>query len=229
MANIFEGSVGKKFVMSLSGLFMILFLTLHTVINSISIFSKDGFNAACEFMGTPIVSFMVPILAFGFIVHIIYAIIINIQDLKSRGGLSFKRYAGGSKAKADSWSAQNMIVLGLLIIIGLGLHFYDFWLHMQYQLFTGGTVEPNPYGLLLKTFGNIWICALYIVWFVVLWLHLTHGFWSAFSHLGWNNDKWFKRLKVISYIVATLLCGALALVAITNCLRFNGILPMLTA
>ncbi|MCI2081978.1 MAG: succinate dehydrogenase cytochrome b subunit [Bacteroidales bacterium] len=223
MANIFTGSIGKKFVMSISGLFLILFLTMHTVINSISIVSKEAFNAACDFMGSPIVSIMVPILALGFIIHIIYATVVTIGDLKARGGLN--RYASGSKAKTDSWAARNMIILGIIILGFLAFHFYHFWLHMQYQLFTGGEVCPDPYGLLLTTFGKPWITALYIVWFVALWFHLTHGFWSAFSHIGWNNDKWLPRLKVIAYIVATLLCGALATVAIVNCLRFNGILP----
>ena len=202
---------------------MILFLTLHTVINSFSLIGRQPFNAACDFMGTPLVSLMVPILALGFFIHILYAIIVTAGDLKARGG--FVRYASGSKAKTDSWAARNMIVLGIVVLLGLGLHLLDFWLHMQFQLFTGGEVCADPYGLLLSTFGNYRFTALYLVWFAALWFHLTHGFWSAFSHIGWNNDKWLPRLKVIGYIVVTALCLVLATVAVVNCLRGNGFLP----
>ena len=75
---------------------------------------------------------------------------------------------------------------------------------MQLQEFMGGEAE-NPYYLLINTFRHWWVLALYIVWFVAIWLHLNHGFWSMFQTIGWNNKKWLKRLKVIGTIVATLI------------------------
>ena len=84
--------------------------------------------------------------------------------------------------------------------------------------------DPNM--LMFDTFRPWWVTVLYIIWFAALWFHLTHGFWSAFHTLGWNNNIWIKRLKVISYIVATLIFAVFALVAIVACLRANGIVPI---
>ena len=145
---------------------------------------------------------MVPILALGFVIHIVYGIWLSVENLKKRGGV--KRYEVASKAKSDSWSASNMFVLGMVILGFLAFHLTHFWAKMQLQEFMGGEAE-NPYFLLITTFGKWWNLALYIVWFIFLWLHLNHGFWSMFQTIGWNNKKWLGRLKVIGTIVATLI------------------------
>ena len=97
-----------------------------------------------------------------------------------------------------------MAVLGIVILGFLAFHLTHFWAKMQLQEFMGGEAE-NPYYLLIATFKNWWVLALYIVWFIAIWLHLNHGFWSMFQTIGWNNKKWLKRLKVIGTIVATLI------------------------
>ena len=223
MANIFTSSIGKKLIMSITGLFLILFLTLHMSINIISVFSPETFNAACEIMALPIVGIMVPILAAGFIIHIIYASILTISNLKARGG--YKRYAVPNKAATDSWSSRNMFILGIIVLGALVLHLTDFWANMQLQDWTGGVIaDPNE--LLYQTFGNIWITLLYLLWFTAIWFHLTHGFWSAFQTIGWNNNKWLKRWKIIGGIIVTLLMLGFAATAIVACARTNGILPI---
>ena len=90
MAKLFTSSIGKKLIMSITGLFMVLFITMHMCLNLTSVFSAETFEAVCEFMALPIVTIMVPILAAGFIFHILYAIILEIGNLKARGGV--KRY-----------------------------------------------------------------------------------------------------------------------------------------
>lgn len=223
MANIFTSSIGKKLIMSITGLFLILFLTLHMSINIISVFSPETFNAACDIMALPIVGIMVPILAAGFIIHIIYATILTIGNLKARGG--YKRYAVPNKAATDSWASRNMIILGIIVFGALVLHLTDFWANMQLQDWTGGVIaDPNE--LLYKTFGNVWITILYLLWFTAIWFHLTHGFWSAFQTIGWNNNKWLKRWKVIGVIIVTILMLGFAATAIVACARTNGILPI---
>lgn len=223
MANIFTSSIGKKLIMSITGLFLILFLTVHMSINFVSVFSPSAFEAACEFMALPIVGVMVPVLAAGFVIHIIYAMILTALNLKARGG--YNRYAVSNKAATDSWAARNMIVLGLIVILGIALHLTDFWADMQLQEWTGGEVK-NPNDLMYKTFGNYRITAMYILWFVAIWFHLTHGFWSAFQTIGWNNNIWLKRWKVIGIVVSTILCAGFAIIAIVACLRANDILTM---
>lgn len=225
MANIFTSSIGKKLIMSISGLFLIIFLLLHMSINLLSVIDSvkgtfgdpDGlFAAGCEFMSLPIVTVMVPVLAFGFIIHIIYAFILTYSNLKARGG--YNRYAVASKAKADSWASKNMIVLGVIVLGILAFHLTHFWADMQLKEFTGAEAE-NPYMLLTSVFGQWYNVVIYLIWFGAVWFHLTHGFWSALQTLGWNNMIWLKRLKVIAYIFATIVFAGFAVVAVNSCLE----------
>ena len=218
MANFLTSSIGKKFIQSVTGAFLIVFLLLHGTINFFSVidslhgnFGKvaadtfpythgDGwFQLGCDFMSSPVIKIMVPILALGFFLHIAYGIWLTVQNYQRRGG--FKRYEVASQAKNDSWSAKNMAILGIIILGILGFHLTHFWAKMQLQEFMGGEPE-NPYYLLLMTFKNWWVVVLYIIWFVALFLHLEHGFWSMFQTIGWNNKKWLKRLKVIGIVIA---------------------------
>ena len=211
MATIFVSSIGKKLIQSISGAFLILFLALHGTINFFSVIdtftgkfgAPDGlYQLGCDFMALPIVTIMVPVLALGFVIHILWGLWLTYGNIKARGGLH--RYEVPSKAQADSWSAKNMFVLGALVLVGIACHLADFWAKMQLQEFLGHEAE-NPYELLTGTFGRWWLLALYLVWFCLLWLHLNHGFWSMFQTVGWNNMIWLKRLKVIGTVVASLL------------------------
>ena len=220
---IFNSSIGKKFIQAVSGAFLILFLLMHGTINFFSVidsftgkfgevanddilFSEgDGlFKLGCDFMSTPIIDIMVPTLALGFVVHIAYGIWLTVRNVRARGGL--KRYEVASKAATDSWSARNMVILGIMILGFLCFHLFHFWAKMQLpEMFGIGNFENNPYYLLIATFGHWWVLALYIVWFCAVWMHLVHGFWSMFQTVGWSGSIWFKRLKVIGVIVATLI------------------------
>ena len=231
---IFNSSIGKKFIQAVSGAFLIVFLLLHATINFFSVIDSftgkfgavaideklfsagDGlFKLGCDFMSTPVISIMVPVLALGFLVHILYGIWLTINNVIARGGI--KRYEVSSKAAADSWSARNMFVLGLVIIGFICFHLTHFWAHMQMpELFkiAPQLYEDNPYFLLTNFFGHWWILVLYIAWFVALWFHLTHGFWSMFQTVGWDGTTWFKRIKVIGVIVVTIICLAFVLTAV---------------
>ena len=220
MANIFTSSIGKKLIMSISGLFLIIFLLLHLTINFFSVIdsctgnfeSPDGlFALGCEFMATPVVTIMVPVLAFGFIIHIIYACYLTYNNIQTRGGYS--RYEVASKARTESWASKNMLVLGIIVLGFIALHLTHFWDEMQLREFMGQEAE-DPYLLLTTTFGRWWMVVLYIVWFGALWFHLTHGFWSAFQTIGWSNRLWEKRLKVIGYIFATIIFLGFTTVAV---------------
>lgn len=219
-----NSSIGRKFIQAISGAFLIVFLLLHATINFFSVIDSftgkfgiaaadeklftagDGlFKLGCDFMSTPVISIMVPILALGFVIHIGYGIWLTIINMKARGG--YKRYEVASKAKVDSWSSKNMLVLGIIILGCIGFHLTDFWAHMQLpEMFGIGVYENNPYLLLCLTFGRPWILCGYLLWFVALFLHLTHGFWSMFQTIGWDGKIWFKRIKVIGVIVAAIIC-----------------------
>lgn len=224
---IFNSSIGKKFIQAVSGAFLILFLALHVTINSFSIIDSftgkfgaaDGlFQKGCDFMALPIVTIMVPVLALGFFVHILYGCWLTYKNIKARGGV--KRYEVSNKGAADSWSAKNMFVLGIVIVGFIFYHLTHFWWNMQLQMFIGGE-ELNPYMLLTSTFGKWWILILYIIWFFALWFHLTHGFWSMFQTVGWDGQTWFKRIKVIGVIVVTLICLVFVAVAVNAFIQAN--------
>lgn len=221
MANpILKSSIGKKLIMSISGLFLIIFLLLHGTINFFSVIdtftgkygAADGlFQMGCDFMALPIVTVMVPVLALGFIVHIVYAFILTLKNIDTRGG--YKRYEVSNKAATESWASKNMLALGIIVLGFLAFHLTHFWADMQLKEFMGAEAE-NPYLLLEETFGQWWVVLLYLIWFGALWFHLTHGFWSAFQTVGWSNTVWMKRLTVIGYIFATLIFLIFASVAV---------------
>lgn len=216
MSNLLTSSIGKKLIMSITGAFLMLFLVVHLTVNATSLISEEAFEAACEFMALPIVKIMVPALAAGFIVHIIYATILTIGNLKARGT---QGYAVSHKGEADSWAAKNMFVLGIIIVGFLAFHLTHFWAEMQLKNFIG-IEETNPNVLMSQTFGNIWILLAYIIWFIALWFHLSHGFWSAFQSVGLNNSKWLDRLKNGATIFATIIVSGFIIVAISA--HFNA-------
>lgn len=220
MGNIFTSSIGKKLIMSISGLFLILFLLIHLLANSAYLFGHEAFDTIIGIMSSPVIVAMVPVLAAGFIIHIIYAILLTLSNLKARGS---ERYEVSNRAKTDSWASKNMFVLGVIVLGFLALHLTHFWAKMQLPEFLGNHAE-NGNLLMEQTFGSLLNVILYIVWFVALWFHLTHGFWSAFHTLGANNNKWFNRLRAVSYVYATLIFVGFSVIAIFAHLNSNGIL-----
>lgn len=238
---IFNSSIGKKFIQAVSGAFLIVFLLLHATINFFSVIDSftgkfgavaaddklfsagDGlFKLGCDFMSTPVISIMVPVLALGFLVHIVYGCWLTFQNVRARGG--FKRYEVSSKAAADSWSARNMFVLGIVILGIIFFHLFHFWAKMQMpELLHVGTFENNPYLLLTTVLGKWWILVIYLIWFAAVWLHLIHGFWSMFQTVGWDGSVWFKRVKVIGIIFASLICLMFVAVGINAFIQANFI------
>ena len=238
---IFNSSIGKKFIQAVSGAFLIVFLLLHATINFFSVIDSftgkfgavaaddklfsagDGlFKLGCDVMSTPVISIMVPVLALGFLVHIVYGCWLTFQNVRARGG--FKRYEVSSKAAADSWSARNMFVLGIVILGIIFFHLFHFWAKMQMpELLHVGTFENNPYLLLTTVLGKWWILVIYLIWFAAVWLHLIHGFWSMFQTVGWDGSVWFKRVKVIGIIFASLICLMFVTVGINAFIQANFI------
>ncbi len=242
MPNAFHYSIGRKLIQAVSGAFLVIFLLLHGTINFFSVIDSfkgkfgvvaadeklfsagDGlFKLGCDFMSTTFIDIMVPILALGVFIHILYGIIISVKNIKARGGL--KRYEAKSVAAADSWAAKNMFVLGIVILGIMIFHLSHFWAKMQLpEMFGIGTFENNPYLLLTATFGKWWMLVIYLIWFVAIWFHLCHGFWSMFQTVGWDNQIWFKRIKVIGIIVATMIVLLFVTTAVNAFLQANGIL-----
>ncbi|MDR0976937.1 MAG: succinate dehydrogenase/fumarate reductase cytochrome b subunit [Prevotellaceae bacterium] len=224
---LINSSVGRKVVMSITGFALILFLTFHMAMNLVALISAKGYNAVCEFLGANWYALAATaILGFLVVVHIIYAFWLTLQNRKARGS---QHYAVSAKPKSVEWASQNMLVLGLIVIVGLGLHFFNFWCRMQFPEVLhlmgvhvdAATLENATNGVfhIQQTFSNPVYTVLYLVWLAALWFHLTHGFWSAMQTLGWNNKVWITRWKTIADIYTTIVILGFAAVVVVFYLR----------
>lgn len=223
MSWLIKSSIGRKFVQSISGLFLILFLLFHMCMNLVLIFNYETYNfLANEMLGANWWAIIgTGVIALGFVVHVIYAIILTLQNMKARGN---DRYASSSKSKT-TWSSQNMFVLGLFILLFLFLHLYQMWYQMQFkELFMIEGARHDGAELVAEVFSQLWVVIIYVIAFIALWFHLTHGFWSALHSVGWNNTVWMKRLKVFGNIVSTLISLGFIVVAIAIYLGYSNIL-----
>ena len=144
MSGLLKSSIGRKVAMALSGLFLVIFLTQHFVINLSSVISPDTFNSWSHFMGTNgLVQFALqPVLIFGVCFHFIMGIVLEIQNRKARP-IKYVNFKGGAAAP---WTSRNMILSGLVILAFLGLHFYDFWIpEMVHKYVDFAPEDPTRY------------------------------------------------------------------------------------
>lgn len=219
---LLNSSIGKKLIMSISGLFLVLFLLFHLSMNVAAIFSGEAYNMVCSLLGSNWYAVAATlVLAAGVVIHFVYAIILTLQNRKARGN---DRYAINARPKGVEWASQNMFVLGLIVILFMLLHFSQFWYKMMFAELIGhhevalgsAMVSPQDGAAFINYYfqGNAVITVLYLIWYVALWFHLTHGFWSAIQTIGWNNTIWMNRWECISKIVATIICGLFAIITI---------------
>ena len=199
--GLISSSIARKVAMALSGLFLVFFLGQHFTINFSSVVSPDTFNSWSHFMGTNgVVQFVLqPVLIFGVVFHFVMGFILELQNRKARS----VRYASFKGNLNSSWASRNMLISGLVILAFLGLHFYDFWVpEIVYKY-----IEVNPadetryFEELVHKFESPVRVGIYCLAFVLLILHLWHGFNSAFQSVGFNN-KYSKALKGFTKIFA---------------------------
>jgi len=198
--------------MSITGIFLVLFLIFHGTMNFVVLFSADAYNAIANFLGANWYALIgTKILALGFVVHILYALYVTFQNQKARGSMS---YAVKNNQKSVEWASQNMLVLGIIILGFMGLHLFQFWSKMQLVEISHKLGCENAGNLELAKDGAYWVrhyfenpyySVLYIVWLSALWFHLTHGVWSALQTICASNNIWLPRIKVISNILATII------------------------
>lgn len=191
---LLKSSIAKKVAMALSGLFLMLFLAQHFFINMTSVFSPDVFNSISHFMGNnPLVQFVIqPILIVGVIFHFIMGFVLDFKNRSARP----IAYAKNNGAANSSWASRNMIISGSVILAFLGLHFYDFWVpEMVYKYVAFNPLDETRYfHELAEKFESPVRTGVYCLSFVLLSLHLKHGFSSSFQSVGFNN-KYSRGLK----------------------------------
>jgi succinate dehydrogenase / fumarate reductase cytochrome b subunit len=218
MSGFLSSSIARKVAMSLSALFLIIFLIIHLVVNITSLFSEELFNELSHFMGTNgLIQFALqPVLIIGVVFHFILGIVLELKNRAARG-VGYAKYNGGAAA---TWMSRNMIWTGLVILAFVILHFIDFWFpEMNHKYIEVLPEDPNRYfeELQHKFVSPIRVSA-YVLAFVLLCLHLLHGFQSAFQSIGFNN-KYTKCVVTLGKIYAIVI--PLGFIVIALCHHFN--------
>ena len=218
-----NSSLGRKLVMSITGCFLVIFVLFHMSMNVVALIGDGSYyNMICAFLGANWYALVATVvLAGGVLVHFLYAFWLTLQNRKARGTV---RYSVTVTEKGVDWASKNMLVLGIIVILGLGLHLVHFWSKMQLVELLAGHSEDvkNSLGyspidgvsIIKHTFSQWYNVVLYLVWFAALWFHLNHGVWSMFQTAGFANDTWLPRLKCVSKVVSTLIFLGFAAVAI---------------
>lgn len=219
--------------MAVTGAFLILFVTFHALMNGVAIFWPAAYNVVCEFLGANWYALVgTVIIAAAVLLHIVYALWLTLQNRKARGN---ERYNVTSKPAQVEWSSKNMLVLGVVVLAFLVFHLIQFWARMQFAEIcefkalemtdvNGNPIVVSPAAgtlFLQMAFSNWIVLAVYIVGFVALWFHLTHGFWSMFQSCGWNGRTWLPRLQKIGNWFITLVIALFIAEAVVFSIQAN--------
>ncbi len=197
MSGLTSSSLGRKVAMSLSGFFLITFLLVHLGVNLTLFVGAETFNAASHFMATnPLIQVMQYVLAAGFIFHIAMGIRLELKNRASRP----IKYAKNNAAANSGWASRNMIITGILVLLFIVIHLKDFFVKIKF-----GEVHDD-YLLVVELFKNPIYVLIYVIAFVLLGIHLSHGFQSAFTSVGARAPKYLKCVKNVgmafSYFIA---------------------------
>ena len=226
MSSFISASIGRKFLMSITGLFLISFLSIHLTLNLFLTFDDSGqlFNLAAHFMATnPLIRIMEPILAIGFVVHLIWSGWITLENMRARP----QKYAYGDQLLKWWEPAKNMFILGGMILIFLVIHITNFYIKMKWsgdpllkEVIVGGVEMHNAYALVSNLFLSRAYDLLYIAGGILVGLHISHGFWSAFQTIGFTNQIWLKRLKFLAVAVGILFAAGFSYIPIYFMIKF---------
>src|SRR5699024_7047900 len=125
MGRFLNTTVAKKFAMGISGLFLVLYLIVHVTVNLMSVISPEIYNSLSEFMGYNFIiqAILQPILFIGIVFHFVMAFILEIKNSMTRP-ISYVKFKRG---KNSTWMSHSMIYTGVVVLLFLGLHVYDFF------------------------------------------------------------------------------------------------------
>ncbi len=198
-----KSTIGRKLIMALTGLFLILFLTGH-VTGNLQLFYNDGgeaFNIYAKFMTSNLAVKTLSYLTYlSVIAHVVYSIILSRQNKAARP----IGYAVSGASTNSSAAARNMGILGTLILLFLVGHMYSFWYQMHWgdipTVTYDGIEYKDLYTVVQVAFQQTWMVALYVIAMVFLAFHLSHGFASAFQSLGLNHKKYSPAIRVVGLV-----------------------------
>lgn len=219
-SELFTSSVGKKFVMGFTGIFLILFLVIHVGLNACIWAMDDGqmFNTAAHFMGSTVVMRILEIgLFLGFILHIVQAYVLEQQNRKKRG-VTYQVPMGN---KGSKWYSRYMGWLGTFVLLFLVIHIKQFWIPSrfdmpaEYSQTYNGVEMHDLFHLMKDTFTSLWVVIVYLVGCLALAYHLMHGFQSAFRSLGVHNGRYLRLINGIGIGFAIIVPLAFAMMPVS--------------
>jgi succinate dehydrogenase / fumarate reductase cytochrome b subunit len=225
-SEFFTSSVGKKLVMAITGLSLILFLIVHVTVNALmwsNIFvdeEKPGeiFNKAAHFLGETLVPRVLEIGLFLFIIlHIVQGYVLEVKNRSKRS----TGYNISMGTRGSTWYSKSMGLLGTIIFLFLIVHIADFWIpsrfhQLEYE-FYGNEAQPyaNLYKKMVEVFQQLWVVILYVIGCISLAYHLIHGFQSSFRTIGVSNRKYLAILQGTGYASSIIVCLAFAMMPIS--------------
>lgn len=214
--NFFSSTIGRKVVMALTGLFLILFLVVHLIGNLQLLKSDDGqaFNIYAQFMTSNPLIIAISYVNYTFIlIHIIWSIILTRRNRAARGPEGY-----ALNKNSSHWTSRNMGILGTFIFIFLVIHLRGFWYEMHWGGIAtanyDGTDYKNLYTIVDIAYSELWYVILYVVSMILLAFHLFHGFGSAFQTLGLNHVKYNPVIKFVGVAFAVIVPALFALIPI---------------
>ncbi|PRY12736.1 succinate dehydrogenase / fumarate reductase cytochrome b subunit [Pontibacter ummariensis] len=205
----FSSTIGRKIVMSITGLFLCSFLVVH-LIGNLQLLASDGgdaFNVYSAFMGTnKVIRFMELILVLGFVFHIYDAIVLTRRNKSARP----IDYAEQRPQENSTWSSRNMGLLGTVILVFLIIHLYNFFVPARFggldTVSIDNEVYDNLYAEVIYAFSQWWYVLIYVLSMIALAYHLIHGFQSAFQTLGLDHKKYTPFIQKFGYAFSILVC-----------------------
>jgi succinate dehydrogenase / fumarate reductase cytochrome b subunit len=228
MKNTLNSPIVKKVFMAVTGLFLVSFIFVHLGIN-LSMMALDGgdaYNVASHFMATnPIIGIIEPVLAIGFLLHILYAIKLTLENRKATP----EGYAVANES-SSSWASRNMFALGVILVGTLAIHLMNFWVKVKFHAdldglglpsstTVGGVEMENAYAMVQGTFSYWYYVLIYIAMGIALAYHVTHGFWSAFHSMGLNTSKTRCFLEAVSKWIGIFIGFGFAIIPVVHYLN----------
>ncbi len=211
--NTFTSSIGKKLIMSLTGIFLILFLVEHLIGNLLLLKSDGGaaFNEFAHFMKhNPLIMVGEVVLFLGFIFHIIDGIML----VRSNNNARPVKYAVQNKSKVTSWTSKLMGPFGIILLIFLIIHLYDFFRYKYFAPVANmeGTDISDLAQLVYIKFTDPLYVAFYVISMLVVGFHIHHGFQSAFQTLGLNHKKYTPFIKALGFCFSVVITVGMSLI-----------------
>lgn len=214
--SLLSSTLGRKLMMALTGLFLILFLVVH-LIGNLQLLKEDeghAFNVYAAFMTTnPLIKIVSYVNYAAILVHVIWAILLTRYNNQARGS---QGYAVNKNSSA--WTSRNMGILGTFVLIFLVIHLKTFWAEMHWGNMPMATYEGEEYKDLFKVvdlaYSNIYYVAIYVFSMAILAFHLWHGFASAFQTLGLNHLKYNPVIRFVGRSFAIVVPALFALIPI---------------